>query len=228
MKNVAGYDVSRLLAGSLGVLGAICAVSLKVLPRPAASATLRFELKQADAIRRLNEWAGQPLPLHASAWWQDLLVLRLCGAQAAVDAAVRSLGGDRLAPDLAAAFWDGLRDQTDEFFVGAEEAVARGALLWRLSVPAGTPPLGLGGEQLVEWGGAQRWLCSAAPAAAIREAARAAGGHAVLYRCSDPHAKAQLGAFAPLSPALERIHAALKQAFDPDGILNPGRLYAGL
>ena len=228
MKNVAGYDVARLLAGSLGILGVIGEVSLKVLPRPVAQSTIRFELPEAAAIDQLQALGGQPLPLHASAWWDGMLVLRLAGASAAVESARRQLGGELVEPAMAARFWEGLRDQTDEFFVGAEEAVARGALLWRLSVPAGTPPLGLGGEQLVEWGGAQRWLCSAAPAAAIREAARAAGGHAVLYRCSDPHAKAQLGAFAPLSPALERIHAALKQAFDPDGILNPGRLYAGL
>jgi glycolate oxidase FAD binding subunit len=224
MKNVAGYDVSRLLAGSLGVLGAICAVSLKVLPRPAASATLRFELKQADAIRRLNEWAGQPLPLHASAWWQDLLVLRLCGAQAAVDAAVRSLGGDRLAPDLAAAFWDGLRDQTDEFFTAARAALDRGATLWRLSLPQTAPPLALHGDGLIEWGGAQRWLRSSLPASEVREAAAALGGHATLFMGHDR----SVGVFAPLQSPLDRIHRELKRAFDPDGVFNLGRMYPGM
>jgi glycolate oxidase FAD binding subunit len=156
-----------------------------------------------------------------------MLVLRLAGASAAVESASRQLGGESVEPAMASAFWDGLRDQTDEFFAGAHEAVSRGALLWRLSVPAGTPPMRLGGQQLIEWGGAQRWLCSAMPAPAIREAARAVGGHAVLFRSADPQVRVQIGAFAALSPALERIHADLKRAFDPDGILNPGRLYAG-
>ena len=129
---------------------------------------------------------------------------------------------------MAASFWQGLRDQSDEFFTGAQQAIARGAHLWRLSVPAGTSPLLLGGEQLIEWGGAQRWLCSATPAPAIRETARLAGGHAVLFRTSDPALRAQIGAFAPLSAPLARIHRELKKAFDPEGIFNPGRLIAGL
>ena len=228
MKNVAGYDVSRLLAGSLGILGVICEVSLKVLPRPPATCTIRFEAGEAEAIERLQALGGQPLPLSASAWWEGMLVLRLSGAAAAVDAARRQLGGDVVDAAAADAFWQGLRDQTDEFFAGALEAVSRGALLWRLSVPAGTAPLKLGGEQLIEWGGAQRWLCSAAAPAAVRDAARAAGGHATLFRSADPAVRATVGAFAPLAPPLDRIHADLKRAFDPDGILNPGRLYAEL
>jgi glycolate oxidase FAD binding subunit len=228
MKNVAGYDVSRLLAGSLGILGVICEVSLKVLPQPVAQATLRFEMDEATAIARLQALGGQPLPLHASAWWDGMLVVRLSGAAAAVDAAMDQLGGERVEPGLAAAFWQGLRDQTDEFFAGASAAVARGANLWRLSVPAGAVPLKLGGEQLIEWGGAQRWVCTAAAPAAVREAAGAVGGHAVLFRSGDAAAREQQGAFAPLSPALCRIHTQLKAAFDPDGIFNPGRLYPGM
>ena len=224
MKNVAGYDVSRLLAGSLGVLGAICEVSLKVLPRPAATATLRFEMKQADAIRQLNEWAGRPLPLHASAWWQDLLVLRLAGAQAAVDAATRGLGGEAVPPDLAAAFWDGLRDHSDEYFGAARAALAQGATLWRLSLPQTAPPLALAGDGLIEWGGAQRWLSSTVPATTVRDAAAAAGGHATLFMGHDRSA----GVFAPLKSPLDRIHRELKRAFDPDGVFNLGRLYPGM
>ncbi len=125
MKNVAGYDVSRLMVGALGVLGVICEVSLKVLPRPAATATLRFEMDQASAVQRLNEWGGQPLPLHASAWWNGLLVLRLSGAMAAVNAAAARLGGEVVDPDLAAGFWAGLRDQEDEYFVNARERAGR-------------------------------------------------------------------------------------------------------
>jgi glycolate oxidase FAD binding subunit len=224
MKNVAGYDVSRVLAGSMGVLGAICEVSLKVLPRPAATATLRFEMDQAEAIRQLNQWAGRPLPLHASAWWQGLLVLRLAGAAAAVDAALRTLGGELVPPDLAAGFWQGLRDHTDEYFDAARAAVEHGATLWRLSLPQTTPPLALDGDSLVEWGGAQRWLISTQPAAELRDAAAAAGGHATLFRGHDRSA----GVFAPLKSPLDRIHRELKRAFDPDGVFNPGRMYPGL
>jgi glycolate oxidase FAD binding subunit len=224
MKNVAGYDVSRALAGSMGVLGVICEVSLKVLPLPPASATVRLELDAATALRRVNEWGGQPLPLNASAWWDGMLVLRLAGAAAAVQAAQQKIGGELIAPPSAAAFWAGLRDHRDEFFVGAAKAVEAGAGLWRLSVPATTPPLKLSGEQLLEWGGAQRWICTTAPASLLRDAAQAVGGHAVLFRSRDKAASA----FAPLKPPLDRIHRQLKAAFDPDALFNRGRLYPDL
>lgn len=224
MKNVAGYDVSRLLAGSMGILGVICEVSLKVLPQPPATATLRFELHQAEAIRRLNEWGGQPLPLNASAWWQGTLAVRLAGAAAAVEAASARLGGAVIDPALAATFWAGLRDQRDEFFAGAQADVAAGATLWRVSVPATTPPLALPGDPLVEWGGAQRWFVTDAPAATVRDAAAAAGGHATMFRGGDRRGDV----FAPLAPALARIHRELKAAFDPDRVFNPGRLVPDL
>jgi glycolate oxidase FAD binding subunit len=224
MKNVAGYDVSRVLAGSMGILGVVCEVSLKVLPVAPSTLTLRLELDQATAIQRLGEWGGQPLPLNASAWWDGMLVLRLSGAAAAVSAAARTIGGEPIEPGLAASFWNGLRDHRDEFFVGAARAVASGAGLWRLSVPATTPPLKLSGEQLVEWGGAQRWLCTTAPAIVLREAAAAVGGHAVLFRALDKSA----GVFAALPPPLERIHRELKRAFDPEGLFNRGRLMPGI
>ncbi len=223
MKNVAGYDVSRLLAGAMGTLGVICEVSLKVLPLPVASATLRFERDEAAAIRQLNTWGGQPLPINASAWWDGMLVLRLAGAAAAVQSATQQLRGEVIAPAQATAFWTGLRDQSDEFFVKARTALAAGATLWRLSVAATTPPLGLPGEQLIEWGGAQRWVVTTAPAARLREAAAQAGGHATAFRGH----KAD-GALAPLSAPLQRIHREMKTAFDPDRIFNPGRLYPGL
>ena len=224
IKNVAGYDVSRLLAGSMGMLGVICEVSLKVLPKPVATATLRFEMDQAPALDKLNAWGGQPLPLSASAWWEGALVLRLAGASAAVQAATVKLGGEVIQPELAAMFWRGMRDQSDEFFAGAKKAVAGGATLWRLSLPQTAPVLALSGEQLVEWGGAQRWLCTAAPAAPIREAAAAVGGHATRFMSLERTAPA----FAPLSAPLERYHRELKAAFDPEGIFNAGRLYPGL
>ena len=227
IKNVAGYDVSRLLAGSLGVLGIICEVSLKVMPSPVASTTLRLELDQAEALKRLNTWAGQPLAIQASAWWAGTLVLRLAGARAAVDATRLRVGGEVVEPELALNFWTGLRDQHDEFFDAAAQAVAAGATLWRLSLPSTAAPLALAGEQLIEWGGAQRWLVSSATVAAVREAALRAGGHASAFRRPTSWTQ-DGGVFAPLSAPLLRIHHALKVAFDPDRVLNPGRLYPGL
>jgi glycolate oxidase FAD binding subunit len=222
MKNVAGYDVSRLLAGSLGVLGVMCEVSLKVLPVPVASATLRFELDQAAALKQLNTWGGQPLPVMPAPGGTACWCCGCAGAAAAVQSARRRLGGEPVDDALAAAFWQGLRDQTDEFFVGARKAVDAGATLWRLSVPQTAPALALPGEQLVEWGGAQRWVVTTAAAATLREAAAGVGGHAT-FRGGAAH-----DAFAPLTTPLMRIHQGLKDAFDPDRLFNPGRLYPGL
>jgi glycolate oxidase FAD binding subunit len=224
MKNVAGYDVSRLMAGAMGVLGLILEVSLKVLPRPIAQATLRFELGQQQALNQLNRWGGQPLPVAASAWWDGALLLRLAGAQAAVNSAVQTLGGEVIPDALALPFWTGLRDHGDEFFVGAERAVQGGAALWRLSLPQTAPVLQLPGEQLIEWGGAQRWVTTPVPAVQLREAAAKVGGHATLFRALDKRA----GVFAPLSAPLVRIHRELKKSFDPQGLFNPGRLYPEL
>ena len=224
MKNVAGYDVSRLLAGSMGTLGVILEVSLKVLPVAPATLTLRLRMEEAEALRQLNDWGGQPLPINASTWWAGSLIVRLRGALAAVQAARARLGGEPVEPEHATPFWDGLRNQSDEFFVHARAAVDGGAALWRLSVPQRAAPLKLKGEQLIEWGGAQRWLCSAVPPAAVRDAALGAGGHATLFMARDKSA----GAFAPLKSPLDRIHRELKKSFDPSGIFNPGRMYPGL
>jgi glycolate oxidase FAD binding subunit len=223
-KNVAGYDVSRLVVGSLGVLGVICEVSLKVLPTSVATATLSFEWDEGQALEALSRWAAQPLSINASAWHRGRLRVRLAGARAAVEAACARLGGERLAASAAAAWWLSVRDQSAEFFSIGEENLARGEALWRLSVPAVTAALTLPGEQFIEWGGAQRWWRTTAQPAAVREAAARAGGHATLIEGADR----SLGVFAPLSAVLLRTHQALKQAFDPARIFNPGRLYQGL
>lgn len=217
MKNVAGFDVSRLLTGSLGTLGLILEVSLKVLPLPPGDASLRFEMPQDKALEALNRWAGQPLPLAASCWQDGVLTLRLAGAMAAVRAAGERLGGETLPVHEAAAFWDGLREQTTAFFAAAEG----GAALWRLSLPSVAPPLDLPGAQLIEWGGAQRWLRIDASPDSQREAAARAGGHATLFRGGDKAA----GVFTPPAPPLMEVHRRLKQHFDPYGVFNPGRLY---
>ncbi|MFO1427458.1 MAG: glycolate oxidase subunit GlcE [Steroidobacteraceae bacterium] len=215
MKNVAGYDLSRVLAGSLGILGVIVEVSLKVLPRPAAEATLRFAMDERQALRELNAWGGRPLPLSASAWHDGTLQLRLSGARAAVDAAHLQLGGELAATDVAAAFWTDVREQRLSFFAGA-------APLWRLSLPSVAPPLELEGPQLIEWGGALRWLRTQLPAAAVRARAAELGGHATLFRGADRTA----ATFTPLAPPLAAIHQRLKAEFDPAGIFNRGRMYA--
>ncbi|MCM0043225.1 MAG: glycolate oxidase subunit GlcE [Burkholderiaceae bacterium] len=213
MKNVAGYDVSRLLTGSLGTLGLILEVSLKVLPRPFAQHSLQFTMNEQDALHQLNVWGGQPLPISASCWIGGSLLVRLSGAQAAVDAAIEKMGGAEM-PD-ADRFWDSLREQQHAFFSDAPQG------LWRVSVPTVAAPLQLPGEQLIEWGGAQRWLKTGADAALIRTAATAAGGHATLFRGGDK----SVGVFQPLAPAVARIHRNLKTAFDPAGIFNPRRMY---
>ncbi len=223
-KNVAGYDVSRLMAGALGILGIICEVSIKVLPVSVASATLSFECDQAEALRRLNGWASQPLPINAISWFGGRLDVRLSGAAAAVAAARDTLGGEvQMALD-AQGWWLGIRDHSHPFFSVDDAALARGEALWRLSVPATVPPLGLQGEQLIEWHGAQRWWRTAQPADQVRAAAAACGGHATRYRGADKTG----GAFSPLPDTLMGIHRGLKQAFDPSNIFNPGRLYVGL
>ncbi|WP_025917483.1 glycolate oxidase subunit GlcE [Herminiimonas sp. CN] len=228
MKNVAGYDVSRLLAGSMGTLGLILQVSLKVLPQPFAETTLRFGLDQAQAIARLNAWAGQPLPISASAWHDGVLTLRLSGARAAVSAAQHKLGGEPVADKDAERFWNALREQSADFFADTDSGVdQKQAALWRLSVPGVSPPLLEDYGQLIEWGGAQRWLktdASASTAATVRAAAVRAGGHATLFRGGDK----ALGVFQPLAPAIDQIHRNLKSAFDPDAIFNPGRMFGHL
>jgi glycolate oxidase FAD binding subunit len=218
MKNVAGYDVSRLLAGSLGMLGLILDVSLKVLPRPQAETTLRLELGQDEALQRMNVWAAQPLPVSASAWHANVLTVRLSGAHAAVEAAAGRIGGEALPASAADAFWRDVREQRHGFF--AQD----GAPLWRLSVPTVAPVLAHDGPQLIEWGGGQRWLRSAGPAESLRALAARHGGHATLYRGG----RREHGVFHPLAPAIHAIHRNLKHAFDPAGIFNPGRMYQDL
>jgi len=215
MKNVAGYDVSRLLAGSWGALGALCEVSLKVLPMPPAMQTLRFEMDQPSALDRLNAWAGQPLPLNASVWWRGTLCVRLAGAPSAVAAAAARLGGEPIDGALAQSFWRGLRDQTDEYFVEAAMALGRGQALWRQSVPSQAPVLAGGDDPLIEWFGAQRWVLARPDDARVSGAALAAGGSARIHRFDPTHPPA---AEVPRRDPLALIQRRLKASFDPRGV----------
>ena len=213
MKNVAGYDVSRLMAGALGTLGVLLEVSFKLLPRPADDSTRVFELTAGEALRRLTQWARSPLPILGAFHDGAVLHLRLAGAEPAVAEATERLGGE--AGD--GTVWEELRDHRLGFF--ADE----GPPLWRLAVPAHVPPFDVPGPVLVDWGGGQRWVRSEAPEAVLRSAATAAGGHATCFRGGDRERP-----FHPLAEGIGLLHARLKAAFDPGGVLNPGRLYDGL
>lgn len=214
IKNVAGYDVSRLVTGSLGTLGVILEVSLKVLPRPTSEQTLVQTTREADAIERFNRWAACPYPLSAAAWDGKALYLRLSGAASAVAEAAEQLGGDHLPEPQAAEFWHGLREHQLAFF-------DTGQPLWRLSLPPASKPLALPGATFIDWGGAQRWLATDAAADTVFAAAAAAAGHATLFRGGDR----QGPVFQPLGPTLARLHRNIKASLDPAGVFNPGRLY---
>jgi glycolate oxidase FAD binding subunit len=211
IKNVAGYDVSRLMAGSLGTLGVITEISFKVLPLPPAEATLAFELDEQNATLQVNRWAGLPLPLSATAWESGRLRVRLSGAESAVNAAKSKMGGESID---AGDYWEELREHRLPFF-------ARDAALWRVSVPQAVEPITLPFPQLVEWGGGLRWMAGDADPLAVRSAAERLGGHATLFRGGDRG----VGVFHPLKAPVMKIHKRLKEAFDPAGIFNPNRMY---
>ncbi|HTH94228.1 MAG TPA: glycolate oxidase subunit GlcE [Rhodocyclaceae bacterium] len=213
MKNVAGFDVSRMLAGSLGTLGIITEVSLKTLPRPAQELTLCLEMDEAEAIAATNRWMAQALPLSATCWRADVLHVRLSGAPTAIQSARAIIGGEIVADDVV--FWRDVREQRHAFFATPGD-------LWRVSVPALTSPKQLPGNALSEWFGAQRWLRDVADAAALRAHVIALGGHATLFRSADT---TRVARFQPLAPALLTLHQRLKTAFDPYGVFNPGRMY---
>ncbi|MBK5351175.1 glycolate oxidase subunit GlcE [Pseudomonas sp. TH41] len=208
MKNVAGYDLSRLMAGSFGCLGLLTEVSLKVLPKPRHSLSIALEMSSEQALLKLAEWGQQPIPISAATHDGQRLHLRLEGGEGSVTAAHDRLGGEL----LDAGYWDELNAQRLTFFADARP-------LWRLSLPTHTGPLSLPGEQLIDWGGAQRWLKSNAEAETIRAIARQAGGHATC------HANAEQP-FQPLAAPLLRYQQSLKSQLDPQGIFNPGRMYA--
>ena len=214
MKNVAGYDISRLQAGALGCLGLITEVSLKLLPLPEHSLTLAFDLAEESALILMNETAGSSAPITGACWVDGRCYLRLQGAEVAVARSANNLGGDHVS-DVDAP-WSQLREFDHPFLRGD-------APLWRASVAATAPPLEMG-STLIDWGGAQRWLRGDPDQDALRARCSAAGGHASLFRGGDRSGETQQA----LSPVSQQLHQRLKQAFDPARILNPGRLYAGL
>jgi glycolate oxidase FAD binding subunit len=210
IKNVAGYDVSRLMVGAFGTLGVIAEVAFKVLPKPAAEATLMFQIDEASAIERMNRWAGQPLPLSATFYDGECLYVRLSGAASAVAAAYKQLDGSPM--EAGTVLWQSVREHALKQFQSPLP-------LWRLSVPSNTPPMQLAGTQVIDWGGALRWLASDTDAAVIRAAAEKVGGSAILFRNGKGAA-----VFHPLKREIARLNQGLKATFDPAHILNPGRM----
>lgn len=242
MKNVAGYDVSRLMVGAQGTLGVLLDVSLKVLPLPACERSVFIEMSDVVAIEVMSWLAGKALPLSAACHLPATderagqLCLRLSGAEAAVDACVNLIRHEQagfpievMAEDdeWAHRFWQDLRERRLGFF--EDEQSDETQFLWRLSLPPATPVFWgkrrdkkrsdeLPGSCLIDWAGAQRWLKTNAPAEEVHEVVKSKGGYATLMM-------SQATILPPLSPELTALHFRLKQAFDPNGILNPGRLY---
>ncbi|MCW8962374.1 MAG: glycolate oxidase subunit GlcE [Gammaproteobacteria bacterium] len=213
MKNVAGYDVSRLMCGAFGTLGVILDVSFKVLPIPESSSTLVFEYDAQNAIDHVNEWSAQTVPLNGACWSAGKLYIRLSGTDAGVKTAINTIGGDVYTDnDL---LWDELRDQKNSFFNNAG--------YWRLSLPPATPVLSIEGEWLLDWGGAQRWLKSSEHPDKIRQMTVERGGHAEHWHGKDKNLLRM-----PLDSIVHRYHKNLKDAFDPAHILNNHALYSDL
>jgi glycolate oxidase FAD binding subunit len=207
IKNVAGYDASRLMVGALGSLGVLLDVTLKVVPKPQAESNLVFAMSEVDALQKLNLWAGQPLPISASCYHAGRLTVRLSGAAAAVQAAVRNLGGQLMRDGRE--FWASVREQHHHFFVPDPDLC-----LWRLSLPSNAPALSLRGKSMLEWGGAQRWLWTHEDANKVREAVKDLGGHATMFR----FAATGTEVFTPLPQAIAKIEEGIRLAFDPHAV----------
>lgn len=209
MKNVAGYDVSRLMVGALGSLGVLLEISCRVLPMPVQQISLRLPVdNEAQALQQLTHWNTQCLPLTASCFDGEAVWLRLAGVE--ISQARQKVPAELVSQETADAFWENLREQRLDFFTRAQ------ASLWRLSVPPTAPSLNLG-KSIIEWGGGLRWVYSDLPAEQIRAAVEKIGGHATLFRGGDRSAEV----FHPLPPVMRKLHERLRQQFDPDNILNP-------
>lgn len=214
MKNVAGYDLSRLMAGAMGTLGVLLDVSIRIMPAPAVERSLVLPLNADRALRLMRELARQPAPLSAACHIGDQLHLRLSGNAASVAAWEKQIGGESGQGDR---FWRELRNHKLSFFDSDRP-------LWRLSLAAATPRLDCEQEVLTDWAGAQRWVYTRCAPAELRDEVAKTGGHAILFR----HGNDETPVFHPLDAVKERLHRGLKQRFDPAGILNPGRMYAAI
>ena len=223
MKNVAGYDVSRLLTGAMGIFGAITQVSVKVAPKPFEVCTLEWEMSETQALALCLSWRAQPLPIAATAWEAagptGRLRIRLSGAAAAIRSACSRLGGSKVDLEQAHQYWIDVREHQHHFFSAP--------VFWRVACAPGSPALNLG-PTFIEWGGGQRWIAADCEPGAIRAAAEKVGGHATLFKFPVVHALPEQGVFHPLSSGVAMISKRLKQELDPKAVFNPGRLMMGV
>ncbi|MFT5427066.1 MAG: glycolate oxidase FAD binding subunit [Gammaproteobacteria bacterium] len=212
MKNVAGYDVSRLMTGAMGTLGILLEISLKVLPKPAYELTLKGESDFTMAIKLMNQWAGQSIPISAASFYENNIYIRLSGYKKGVIAASNNISLTEYAEGDG--YWESVREQTHDYFLGNEK-------LWRISVPSIITQLDLSGKWLIDWGGALRWLRTSESNEHVRDVVAQVGGHATLFKGGEQDDDI----FHPLLPGIQQLHVALKESFDPKRILNRGRLY---
>ncbi|CAH9018220.1 glycolate oxidase subunit GlcE [Candidatus Nitrosacidococcus sp. I8] len=213
VKNVAGYDVSRLMVGSLGTLGVLLEISLKVLPHPLMEITLAQPQTPQSALNLFNTWATDHLPISGCVFDGECVYVRLSGFEETIRLAQQKIGGNQI--DDSQGFWTAVRDHTHPFFKKQQQP------LWRWSIPTVTPPIDLPGTWFVDWAGSQRWYHSNLDPTLMRIGADRIGGHVTVFRGGDRNGDI----FHPLSNALMNLHYRLKQAFDPHFILNPGRMY---
>jgi len=229
MKNVAGYDVSRLMAGSRGWLGVLTEISLKVLPAPRAVTTQCLQYTPAESIAAYFKWYRQGLPVTGVMHDGTSLFVRLEGNENGVRQAAQTIGGDDVLGNAAtttvttttatttttstaatADIWSALREHTLPFFNDPR-------VLWRLSVPVGTRFNNLPGNALMDWAGAQWWLKSDADPAVILAIAQESGGHACAYRDGQ-----RLPGGSSPEPGLQQLAARIKAQLDPHSLFNPG------
>lgn len=212
MKNVAGYDVSRLMTGAMGTLGVLLEISIKVVPMPETETTLTQRIGIEEALKKLHQWSNLSLPISASCYYQGILYIRLSATEKAIDKVQQKLGGEIL--NEADVFWRSVKNQTHDFFIKDHS-------YWRLSLASNTPNLSLESEMLYEWGGALRWLKTELSQDKIRASTDLLNGHATLFRATEVRDEV----FQTLPKHLLKLHRNLKQAFDPHGIFNKGRMY---
>jgi len=220
MKNVAGYDASRLMVGAQGTLGLLLDISLKVLPIVETEITLKITNGLIDAVSQLRRWIKQGLPITASCFLKGTLYIRLGSTHSAVRHTLDTINKQFDTKEIDANFWMTIKNQTHDFFASKQPT---SDTLWRCSHQSATEFYGDTEKQLIEWNGALRWQYSDENLQAI---AAGYGGHATRYPINSNKQHSDI--FQPLQPAMLKIHQRLKQAFDPENILNPGRLYTDL
>ena len=229
MKNVAGYDVSRVQIGAWGTLGILLDVSMKVLPLPELEMTLRQHCKHGD-LQAFSKLMRKPLPLSGAMLIDEDRYIRLSGSESAVRAAADELGGDLLEDN---SIWQAVRDHTHPFFREAYEAATQDTqTLWRISVADFAPALGLSGSWLHEWGGGQRWLLSSVSSDEVFRIVAAAGGHAMRYTAASDSTASSTNshqpAFQPLTGGMQKLQSRVRDSFDPLRLFNRGRFHPEL